>query len=78
MSGGGSKCGAIRHFRNQQTLLLHPARQDRQCVDHVTGTALEQGCELDEKADTPVVSGSRKQDHGGSPGQRIEKIVEIP
>ena len=27
----------------------------------MTGTALEQGCELDEKADTPVVSGSRKQ-----------------
>ena len=29
--------------------------------DCVTGTALEKGCELDEVADTPVVSGSRKQ-----------------
>ena len=29
--------------------------------DNVTGTALEQGCELDEVADTPVVSGSRKK-----------------
>ena len=29
--------------------------------DNVTGTALEQGCEFDEVADTPVVSGSRKQ-----------------
>ena len=27
----------------------------------MTRTALEQGCELDEVADTPVVSGSRKK-----------------
>ena len=29
--------------------------------DYVTGSALERGCELDEVADTTVVSGSRKQ-----------------
>ena len=34
--GGGSKCGAIRHFRNQQPS-LHPARLNRARLPFTTG-----------------------------------------
>ena len=36
-SGGGSKCGAIRHFRNQQPTSLHPARLNRARLPFTTG-----------------------------------------